>query len=341
MQQYRRWIVNPRMSVGLATGLYFLAIPFLHGAGNGYFTIVSLLPVITASLQLGRRKGLLAALIFTPVNFIAVQVVEGSVDSMLAPGGVLGTLSLFGTAWLVGYLQELANRRLVMIVEEKDRFIGAISHELRTPLSTVVGLSHELTNRLDAFTNEEVVEFTGMIAQQSSELEALIEDLLIAARADIERVHVRAAAVDLKAVVDGVVELLDVSGGGDKTGVAVHGSGTATADELRVRQIVRNLLQNARRYGGNTIRAEIAGNGESCAIRVIDDGSGVPGGRIDEIFEPHMRAHSSNGNADSLGLGLYVSRTLAMLMGGCLTYGREKDETVFTLRLPAYDPAQS
>lgn len=327
---------SPGTLVALSVVVYFAAVPVLAGAGDGYFTIMSLVPVITASLQLGQKHGLLMALILTPVNLALVQVIEGSLASMMAPGGMLGSVSLFGTAWLVGYLHELAQRSLVRVVEEKDRLIGTISHELRTPLSTVVGLSHELTDHLDDFTRDEVIEFTGMIAQQSSELEALIEDLLVAARADIERIRILDVPVDLSEVVGGVVDAVSSSWDSARPDVVVEGEGVARGDGLRVRQIVRNLLQNARRYGGEAVRVEVHDRGERCVVVVADDGPGISDDKVASIFKPHVRAHDANGNAESLGLGLYVSRTLASLMQGSLTYERRRGETRFILDLPRY-----
>jgi len=333
--------LSPATLMTLSVVVYFASVPVLGGAGNGYFTIVSLVPVITASLQLGRTQGIVSALILTPVNLLLVQLLEGSTSSMLAPGGVLGTLSLFGTAWLVGYLHELSKASLVRIVEEKDRLIGTISHELRTPLSTVVGLSHELTDRFDDFTRDEVVEFTGMIAQQSTELEALIEDLLVAARADIERITTVEVPVDLAEVVDGVIGAISSSWDSARPKVIINGKGVAMADGLRVRQIVRNLLQNARRYGGDAVRVEVSDRGDRSVVVVADDGPGIPEDKVESIFSPHVRAHTAHGNAESLGLGLYVSRTLAGLMGGRLSYERVQGETRFILDLPCYSPTQA
>ena len=113
-----------------------------------------------------------------------------------------------------------------------------------------------------------------------------------------------------------------------------EGPVVATGDALRIRQIVRNLLQNAHRYGGGDVQVMTGKRQGRCLVTVSDDGKGVARNRIDSIFEPHVRAHSTNGSTDSLGLGLYVSRTLARLMGGSLEYRREDGRTHFDLILP-------
>ena len=326
--------LSPRMLVLLSVAVYIVGVPLLNRAGNGYFTILSLVPVITISLIYGTTRGLQSAVAFTVVNFGLVRLVEGSIESMTAVGGIMGSLSLFGVAWLVGYLYDLSSRRLRLIVEEKDRLIGTISHELRTPLTTVVGMSHELAFNLDSFTEDEVREFCALIAQQSGELEALIEDLLVAARADIERIKVLSIPVNLRHVVSVAIETTADESGRRPVVDAEEGV-VARADELRVRQVVRNLLQNAYRYGGPGVRIDIRRRADQCVVTISDDGEGVPAGLVDTIFEPHVRAHATNGGTDSLGLGLYVSKTLAGLMGGTIEYRRTADRTHFDLVLPA------
>ena len=101
-----------------------------------------------------------------------------------------------------------------------------------------------------------------------------------------------------------------------------------------MRQIVRNLVTNAQRYGGDTIRVELSRGADRAILRVCDDGPGVPEGGRQRIFEPYASAHSDNPHSGSIGLGLAVSRELARLMDGDLTYRYQDNESVFELTLP-------
>ncbi len=112
--------------------------------------------------------------------------------------------------------------------------------------------------------------------------------------------------------------------------------GWATADPLRFRQILRNLITNAIRYGGETIRIESKTNLEGAFLYVWDSGSEIPQASREAIFEPYQRAHDRAGLPSSVGLGLTISRQLARLMGGDLTYDYQSDWSVFTLRLPLH-----
>ena len=108
----------------------------------------------------------------------------------------------------------------------------------------------------------------------------------------------------------------------------------ATADGARVRQILRNLLGNASRYGGPTIEVGIERHNGSIRLWVADDGPGIAAGDRDRIFEPFERGHHLPGVPASVGLGLTVSRQLARAMGGELVY-RDEGRTCLELVLPA------
>src|SRR5690606_2480421 len=107
----------------------------------------------------------------------------------------------------------------------------------------------------------------------------------------------------------------------------------ATCDPARLRQVLRNLLTNAERYGGPNVAIFVDVEGDFVVVDVVDDGAGIPRRDWDRIFEPYQRAHDAPGQPDSVGVGLAISRQLATLMGGSLDY-RYSDRSVFRLRLP-------
>jgi signal transduction histidine kinase len=109
------------------------------------------------------------------------------------------------------------------------------------------------------------------------------------------------------------------------TGLSVRG------DAMRIRQIVRNLIRNALRYGGPTVRLRTESVDGRVRIQVRDDGPGVPPDIFDHLFESFTHGE----NAGSLGLGLSVSRALARQMAGELRYFRDEQWTVFELELAA------
>ncbi len=221
-------------------------------------------------------------------------------------------------------------------VRSKDQFVATIAHELRTPLTAVVGLSEELRSSHQMFKQGEIAEFINMIADQGHEVAAIVEDLLVAARADIGRVSVVSQNVDLQRSVEGVLAETNHLRTASTSSISLVGDvGSAVADPQRVRQILRNLVTNAFRYGGEHVWIELAGTPEWSKVVVADNGSGVPVAEEDSIFEPFRRAHDAPGMPGSVGLGLSVARKLAEMMNGTLTYRRVGSRTEFELALPA------
>ncbi len=107
-------------------------------------------------------------------------------------------------------------------------------------------------------------------------------------------------------------------------------------DRTRIRQVVRNLVCNAERYGGPKIVIETATVPGWVCLFVRDNGDGIPESDIARVFEPYGRvAGSEQRHEHSVGLGLRVALELARRMGGDLGYARHDGWTVFEFRLPA------
>lgn len=241
---------------------------------------------------------------------------------------------MLGTYWE----REANRRRLEELVQSKDRFVASVSHELRTPLSAVLGFAEELKNRADSYRPAELTEMLEMIADQSKDMADMVEDLLVAARADIGTISVRPQVVYLRSQAEAALAAID-SEQADRV-MVVGGPGKAWADPTRTRQIIRNLLTNAIRYGGSHVVAEARTSGDFTVLSVRDSGPGLPRSEWERIFEPYARAHDRQTQPGSIGLGLTVSRQLARLMGGDLTYRSNGSGSIFSLTLPAGEPGQ-
>jgi signal transduction histidine kinase len=224
-----------------------------------------------------------------------------------------------------------ARRDLERSLKSKDELIATVSHELRTPLTTVVGLSVELSDSFDSFDREETRELIKMIADQSIEVATIVEDLLVAARAESGSLQINVGPVDVHLETKTTLRGLEI-----EQEVDCHTVGVVApvyADSGRVRQILRNLLVNARRYGVPPIRVVVRNVGEFVQVEVRDCGEPIPLQERDAIFERYYRARQTPGVTASVGLGLTVSRELARIMGGNLSYEHD-GESVFTLQLP-------
>jgi signal transduction histidine kinase len=218
------------------------------------------------------------------------------------------------------------------LIRAKDEFIASVSHELRTPLTAVVGLTQELsTGRVRP---DEIPELQLLITQQAQEVSDIVEDLLVAARASADTITVTATAFKVRKELEAVVKPW-LRGGANVIDLsAVDGELMGRGDPGRVRQIMRNLIANAIRYGGSPIAIEGWVAGAELKIAVRDHGGGIPLEAVDRMFEPYARLGGQIGLPSSVGLGLYVSRLLARMMGGDLHYSRDDNRTEFCLTLP-------
>ena len=252
-------------------------------------------------------------------HLLVTLACQGDVDDF-GPDGVL--LSARDVTEVVE-----SARSLELLVESKDRFIATVSHELRTPITAVVGLAQELRSRFDDFEREEIDEFIGLLSDQGTDVANIVEDLLVAARAEVGTLALHFDEFDLLELISTMrLGSAEVSSSGEVPMVR--------ADPGRLRQIVRNLLTNAERYGGDLISIRLGVVGADALVEVRDDGVPIAAADRQRIFEAYQSGGSASGRPGSVGLGLTVSRQLARLMGGDLTYGHDGADSVFSLRLP-------
>lgn len=224
--------------------------------------------------------------------------------------------------------QRDVERQLHELIRSKDQFVATVSHELRTPLTAIAGISEELRDANGAFTESERQELIALIAEQSLDVSRIVDDLLVTARTDLGSLEIISQPVDLAAETAAVLRSVS-----DTIPIEADTTVPVQADPTRVRQIVRNLLTNAARYGGPNIRVVITDATDHIALQVRDDGSPIPQQLRATIFEPYYRGRQQTGVTESVGLGLTVSRQLAYHMGGDLIYDHDGTETIFTLAL--------
>ncbi|MBU1864869.1 MAG: GAF domain-containing protein [Actinobacteria bacterium] len=225
-----------------------------------------------------------------------------------------------------------AIRKLETSLRAKDELIASVSHELRTPLAAVIGFAQVLRDQDSGLSPEERKEMIRLIAEEGLDLSNIVDDLLVAAKAQAGGLTVAQVPVDLRAQTAQVLEVWNQQDAGHIE--LIGSSARAKGDPARVRQILRNLISNALKYGGDKIRIDLSDDGAIALVRVCDNGPGITEHQLQHIFEPYQRANQDPGLTASLGLGLTISRYLARLMDGDLTYRHQAGESIFELTLP-------
>ncbi|MCH7668241.1 MAG: nitrate- and nitrite sensing domain-containing protein [Acidobacteria bacterium] len=232
-----------------------------------------------------------------------------------------------------------AERHLEDLIRSKDDFVASISHELRTPLTAVLGFAELLQASPEDFSADERKEMMQSITEEATDISNIVEDLLVSARTKIGKLHVTQVTVDLR---EQLTQVLNAWRAAAAEHVEVaDGSVDTLGDPQRVRQIIRNLLTNAARYGGDHVRARVFSRNSTAVVEVCDNGQGVPVEDRESIFDPYNQAQAGRHQTGSIGLGLTISRSLARLMGGDLTYRYENETSIFELTLPIANRADS
>ena len=234
--------------------------------------------------------------------------------------------------------QEELKRSLRM----RDEFMSLVAHELRTPLNTLFLEAQMRSLQLKRGTLATIGpdQFDAMIKRDERQIKAmirLIDDMLDVSRMRSGQLSIRPNQVELMHLLERVVSDLSLQAAatGSILSLREHHPVQGCWDEFRIEQVVVNLLTNAMRYGcGGPVEVSVQYSGEVVRIDVRDEGKGISPGDIDRIFEPYERG-ARNGEPKGLGLGLYISRQLAMSHGGELRVTSTPGAgSTFTLVLP-------
>ena len=221
----------------------------------------------------------------------------------------------------------------------RSQMLGTVSHELRNNLTGMMGLTDVLRSATD-MSEDETKELLGLAHQQAVDASEIVEDLLTASRLESSVLSVDIEAVDLNLEV--VTTVRRFVGEGTMVSVQIgEDLPMAHGDALRVRQVLRNLVSNAVRYGGSAIRVTTRAAGDHVQVVVSDNGEGVPPEDEATIFLPYRRSTNARRDAASVGLGLWICHQLAHAMGGTLEYRRVDESTQFILTLGAHGQDQA
>lgn len=213
------------------------------------------------------------------------------------------------------------SRRVTAMLDEKDRMLGAIGHDLRTPLQA-------LRVRIESVEDDD--DRTRM-ADTIDEMSRTLDDILSLAR--LGRPSEPATDVDMAALVDAVVE--DFRDLGHPVSFAETGRVTARLRPTLMRRAVRNLIENAVKYGGGA-EVSLRTDAHHLIVDVCDRGPGIPEDKLEAVFNPFTRLEESrNRDTGGIGLGLALARAIIYEAGGTIALAnREGGGLAATIVLP-------
>ncbi|MBN7451405.1 HAMP domain-containing histidine kinase [Mycobacteroides abscessus subsp. abscessus] len=221
--------------------------------------------------------------------------------------------------------------------ERMRRFITDASHELRTPLTTIRGYAE--LYRQGAATDTELV--LGRIEGESTRMGQLVEDLLLLARLDAHRPMEQRLVDLLVLATDAVHDAKATAPERDVELEVFDGPGTpeVIGDELRLRQVLGNLVSNALGHTTAAVRVRVGTEGDDAVLEVIDRGPGMTKTDAERVFERFYRADSSRTRSSGgTGLGLSIVDALTAAHGGTVTVHTAPGAGCrFEVRLPRAD----
>jgi signal transduction histidine kinase len=226
----------------------------------------------------------------------------------------------------------VAAERIEALVAAHRSLLANASHELRSPLARM----RMAVSMLKEATPEQREKLKAEIETNVAELDALVEEVLLASRLDAAESALHADPVDLLGV---------AAEEAARVGAHVEGAASVVVqgDERLLRRAIRNLLENAQRYGGGEVEIAIArrstGRGDVVAIEWRDRGPGVPEPMRERIFEPFFRLPGHAEQAGGVGLGLALVQQIATRHGGSVRCeSREGGGSRFVIEIPAAGP---
>jgi heavy metal sensor kinase len=295
---------------GLVAGgaLVFL----LLAAVGGLFLSRQALRPVAASIRAARR--------LDPENLSERLPLTGAGDEL---DELAGTIN--------GLLDRLAAYHAQII-----RFTSDASHELRSPLASMraaVEIALQKPREMEDYRIN-----LASIGEQCDRLTALVNGLLLLARADAGDVGIRREAIDLAALACDVAEMFDplAEEGGIRLIAEASEPATVAGDPSRLRQLVTNLVDNAVRFTepGGKVTLRVNGEADQAILRVTDTGIGIPAEHLPHVFERFYQADAARGSG-GCGLGLSICRWIVKAHGGAIeAESREGKGAEFTVTLP-------
>ena len=282
------------------------------------------------------------------------RVEKADLDSSAEVGQVGGALNT-----LLGHVESALGARQRSETQVRQ-FVADASHELRTPLASIRGYT-ELIRRegADADLPEEATYALERVHSESVRMTALVEDLLLLARLDAGR-ELRREEVDLVGLLvdtvadaraagpdhDWQLDLAVLEPPADATPEEAEDflpePPLVIGDEARLRQVIVNLLANARVHtpAGSHVTTTLAREGDTLIVRIHDDGPGIAPDVRDRLFERFARGDSSRERrTGSTGLGMSIALAIVQSHGGSIDVASstapEDHGTTFSVRLPA------
>ena len=268
---------------------------------------------------------------------------HGAIMQVIATVAVILALGAFISWRMLAALQAEHRAQMSLLREQEIReayraFVALVSHQFRTPLSVIDASMQRILRKGESMPLSEIGDRARRVRETVNGLTELMQATLDSMKLDAGRIEIKPAECAVAAELDAAREhQLDAMPGRTiRIDIGDEVPARFKTDPLLLQQIVGNLLANALAYSPQnepvTIRAR-AGGGR-LRLAVEDRGIGIPDKEKERLFQPFFRASTAAG-VRGVGMGLHLSRRLAHMLGGDLSFeSRRGFGSTFTLELP-------
>ncbi len=237
-----------------------------------------------------------------------------------------------------------SNQELDRLVRNEQKNIAYLAHELKSPLSCIIGYS-DLFLRQQNAAKQPNLEFIEQVLSNGRRLLAMINETLEVSHHRAMQVSIKSEPTEICAMIKEVTTVLNTLAQQKGLSISVECSadiGTVMTDQIRLRQVLTNLISNAVRYtehGTIKVKAQRGANeaAEVVEIAVTDTGLGIEIDEQERIFEPYYQGDAGQKLESSTGLGLAIARQMVSLLQGSIHLSSKPDVgSTFTIVLPLH-----
>jgi signal transduction histidine kinase/DNA-binding response OmpR family regulator len=240
---------------------------------------------------------------------------------------------------------EIARDEAMAATQAKSKFLASMSHELRTPLNAILGITEMVQEDANEAGQRELIEPLGRVLRAGKHLLNLINEVLDLSKIEAGRLELHVEEIDISSVLREAVATVQPLAQKNRNRVHIRcpdDIGSMRGDQLRLRQILLNLLSNACKFTENgkvTIDASHAPLDGHAGVKFVvsDTGIGMTPQQMANLFQEFSQADSSTTRKyGGTGLGLAISQRLCRMMGGSITVDSNPGVgTTFIVRLPS------
>jgi len=316
-----------------------------------YYLLYAMVVFFVNSKELNRRARITAIAAFSvTIGVIIFEVFNPTEIYFNYFGAILGLYIFYmGVETpdyknLIATMKELEQARLKAdeANRSKSDFLANMSHEIRTPINAVIGMNEMIMREAK---DEKIADYSKNIESAGRSLLSIINDILDLSKIEAGKMELTEAPYKFSSLINDVVVMISVKAREKNLAFNVNVDETLPdglyGDEIRIRQIITNVLNNAVKYtekGSVTLSLNYNRLGDDCnlLVRVTDTGIGIKPEDIDKVFEKFDRADMDrNKTIEGTGLGLTIVKRLLVMMDGTISVESEYGKgSTFFLRIP-------